>query len=150
ARSGAPDMAVGLLSFLKAGSAYVPLDPEDPLERLHYRIEDSGVGLLLSDRALFAAWGEWPEGVARWCLEDDHPLLASCPTCELPFINLPQHQAYLIYTSGSTVKPKGLVVAHGEIAMHCQAVIRRFDMRPYDCALHFSSINFDAATERLR
>ncbi|UNB65885.1 non-ribosomal peptide synthetase [Pseudomonas syringae pv. helianthi] len=143
------DMVVGLLAILKAGGAYVPLDPEYPLERLHYMIEDSGVGLLLSDRALFAALGELPATVARWCLEDDQPLLASCPTHELPFISLPQHQAYLIYTSGSTGKPKGVVVSHGEIAMHCQAVIRRFDMQPDDCELHFYSINFDAATERL-
>ncbi|RMT53266.1 hypothetical protein ALP45_04866, partial [Pseudomonas coronafaciens pv. atropurpurea] len=48
-----------------------------------------------------------------------------------------------------TGKPKGVVVSHGEIAMHCQAVIRRFDMQPDDCELHFYSINFDAATERL-
>ncbi|RMS83761.1 hypothetical protein ALP60_04511, partial [Pseudomonas savastanoi] len=143
------DMVVGLLAILKAGGAYVPLDPEYPLERLHYMIEDSGVGLLLSDRALFAALGELPAGVARWCLEDDQPLLASFSTDELPFISLPQHQAYLIYTSGSTGKPKGVVVSHGEIAMHCQAVIRRFDMQPDDCELHFYSINFDAATERL-
>ncbi|EPN61599.1 peptide synthase, partial [Pseudomonas syringae pv. actinidiae ICMP 19079] len=125
------------------------LDPEYPLERLHYMIEDSGVGLLLSDRALFAALGELPAGVARWCLEDDQPMLASFSSDELPFISLPQHQAYLIYTSGSTGKPKGVVVSHGEIAMHCQAVIRRFDMQPDDCELHFYSINFDAATERL-
>ncbi|RMV08693.1 AMP-binding protein, partial [Pseudomonas coronafaciens] len=96
------DMVVGLLAILKAGGAYVPLDPEYPLERLHYMIEDSGVGLLLSDRALFAALGELPAGVARWCLEDDQPLLASFSSDELPFISLPQHQAYLIYTSGST------------------------------------------------
>ncbi|WP_283776236.1 non-ribosomal peptide synthetase [Pseudomonas syringae] len=143
------DMVVGLLAILKAGGAYVPLDPEYPLERLHYMIEDSGVGLLLSDRALFTALGELPAGVARWCLEDDQPLLESFSSDELPFISLPQHQAYLIYTSGSTGKPKGVVVSHGEIAMHCQAVIRRFDMRPDDCELHFYSINFDAATERL-
>ncbi|HCS45474.1 MAG TPA: hypothetical protein DIW52_22045, partial [Pseudomonas sp.] len=54
-----------------------------------------------------------------------------------------------IYTSGSTGKPKGVVVSHGEIAMHCRAVIERFGMRPNDCELHFYSINFDAATERL-
>ncbi|WP_163830561.1 condensation domain-containing protein, partial [Pseudomonas viridiflava] len=51
-------MVVGMLAILKAGGAYVPLDPEYPLERLQYMIEDSGVGLLLSDRALFAALGE--------------------------------------------------------------------------------------------
>ncbi|WP_163007207.1 AMP-binding protein, partial [Pseudomonas viridiflava] len=53
-------MVVGMLAILKAGGAYLPLDPEYPLERLQYMIVDSGVGLLLSDRALFAALGELP------------------------------------------------------------------------------------------
>nr|WP_252979178.1 non-ribosomal peptide synthetase [Pseudomonas cyclaminis] len=143
------EMVVGLLAILKAGGAYVPLDPEYPLDRLHYMIEDSGIGLLLSDAAMFEALGELPATVACWCLEDDSPVLANYPADELPFISLAQHQAYLIYTSGSTGKPKGVVVSHGEIAMHCQAVIARFGMRPDDCELHFYSINFDAATERL-
>ncbi|WLH88802.1 non-ribosomal peptide synthetase [Pseudomonas sp. FP453] len=143
------EMVIGLLAILKAGGAYVPLDPEYPLDRLHYMIEDSDIGLLLSDALMFEALGELPATVACWCLEDDLPVLANYPADELPFINLPQHQAYLIYTSGSTGKPKGVVVAHGEIAMHCQAVIERFGMRADDCELHFYSINFDAATERL-
>ncbi|WP_166801457.1 AMP-binding protein, partial [Pseudomonas aeruginosa] len=50
---------------------------------------------------------------------------------------------------GSTGKPKGVAVSHGEIAMHCAAVIERFGMRAEDCELHFYSINFDAASERL-
>ncbi|WP_308583464.1 non-ribosomal peptide synthetase [uncultured Pseudomonas sp.] len=143
------EMVIGLLAILKAGGAYVPLDPEYPLERLHYMIEDSGIGLLLSDAAMFEALGPLPATVACWCLEDDLPVLAHYPAHELPFVSLAQHQAYLIYTSGSTGKPKGVVVSHGEIAMHCQAVIRRFGMRADDCELHFYSINFDAATERL-
>ena len=143
------EMVIGMLAILKAGGAYVPLDPEYPLDRLHYMIEDSGIGLLLSDAAMFQALGELPATVACWCLEDDLPVLANYPADELPFISLAQHQAYLIYTSGSTGKPKGVVVSHGEIAMHCQAVIERFGMRADDCELHFYSINFDAATERL-
>ncbi|WP_438868773.1 non-ribosomal peptide synthetase [Pseudomonas sp. L1(2025)] len=143
------EMVIGLLAILKAGGAYVPLDPEYPLDRLHYMIEDSGIGLLLSDAAMFEALGELPATVACWCLEDDLPVLANYPADALPFISLPQHQAYLIYTSGSTGKPKGVVVSHAEIAMHCQAVIARFGMRADDCELHFYSINFDAATERL-
>ncbi|AKJ99447.1 peptide synthase [Pseudomonas chlororaphis] len=143
------EMVIGLLAILKAGGAYVPLDPEYPLDRLHYMIEDSGVGLLLSDRALFQALGPLPDGVACWCLEDDSPALAQYPDQAPPSNTLPQHPAYLIYTSGSTGQPKGVVVSHGEIAMHCQAVIQRFGMRPDDCELHFYSINFDAATERL-
>ncbi|MCF4981014.1 amino acid adenylation domain-containing protein [Pseudomonas gessardii] len=143
------EMVIGLLAILKAGGAYVPLDPEYPLDRLHYMIEDSGIGLLLSDGAMFKALGELPASVSGWCLEDDLPALANYPASDLPAISLAQHQAYLIYTSGSTGKPKGVVVSHGEIAMHCQAVIERFGMRPDDCELHFYSINFDAATERL-
>ncbi|MDR6605730.1 non-ribosomal peptide synthetase [Pseudomonas synxantha] len=143
------EMVVGLLAILKAGGAYVPLDPEYPLERLRYMIEDSGIGLLLSDATMFKALGELPASVGRWCLEEDAAALAGYPATELPLISLPQHQAYLIYTSGSTGKPKGVVVSHGEIAMHCRAVIERFSMRPDDCELHFYSINFDAATERL-
>ncbi len=57
------EMVVGLLAILKAGGAYVPLDPEYPLDRLHYMIEDSGIGLLLSDARMFAALGELPAGV---------------------------------------------------------------------------------------
>ncbi|WP_308907806.1 non-ribosomal peptide synthetase [Pseudomonas canadensis] len=143
------EMVIGLLAILKAGGAYVPLDPEYPLDRLHYMIEDSGISLLLSDAAMFEALGELPATVACWCLEDDLPVLTNYPADALPLISLPQHQAYLIYTSGSTGKPKGVVVSHGEIAMHCAAVIERFGMRADDCELHFYSINFDAATERL-
>ena len=143
------EMVIGLLAILKAGGAYVPLDPEYPLERLQYMIEDSGISVLLSHRALIAALGELPPSVGCWSLEDDTPALAAYPSSELPFISLAQHQAYLIYTSGSTGQPKGVVVNHGEIAMHCQAVIERFGMRADDCELHFYSINFDAATERL-
>ncbi|WP_353230570.1 non-ribosomal peptide synthetase [Pseudomonas qingdaonensis] len=142
-------LVIGLLAILKAGGAYVPLDPEYPLERLQYMIQDSGIGLLLGQRALFDRLGELPSGVARWCLDDDAAALHGYSAEALPSLSLPGHQAYLIYTSGSTGKPKGVVVSHGEIAMHCLAVIEAFGMRSDDCELHFYSINFDAATERL-
>ena len=127
----------------------MPLDPEYPTERLHYMIEDSGIVLLLGQAALFDTLGELPAGVGRWCLEEDEAALAAYPASAPVDLARPQHQAYLIYTSGSTGKPKGVAVSHGEIAMHCQAVIRRFGMRADDCELHFYSINFDAASERL-
>ncbi|MDG9929548.1 non-ribosomal peptide synthase/polyketide synthase, partial [Pseudomonas sp. GD04042] len=144
-----PELVVGILAILKAGGAYVPLDPEYPLERLRYLIEDSGIALLLGHAALFEALGELPAGVGRWCLEDDLAALDGYASGALPRIARPDNLAYLIYTSGSTGQPKGVAVSHGEIAMHCRAVIERFGMRAGDCELHFYSINFDAATERL-
>ncbi|MEE1890384.1 non-ribosomal peptide synthetase [Pseudomonas carassii] len=143
------EMVVGLLAILKAGGAYVPLDPEYPLDRLRYMIEDSRLGLLIGQRDLLDTLGELPPGVARWSLEDDAASLSAYSDGALDNLNLAQHQAYLIYTSGSTGKPKGVVVSHGEIAMHCKAVIAEFGMRSDDCELHFYSINFDAASERL-
>ncbi|MDN4497792.1 non-ribosomal peptide synthetase [Pseudomonas mosselii] len=143
------EMVVGLLAILKAGGAYVPLDPEYPLDRLRYMIEDSRLGLLIGQRDLLDTLGELPPGVARWSLEDDAASLSAYSDAALDNLNLAQHQAYLIYTSGSTGKPKGVVVSHGEIAMHCKAVIAEFGMRSDDCELHFYSINFDAASERL-
>ncbi|MFV0278751.1 MAG: amino acid adenylation domain-containing protein, partial [Parahaliea sp.] len=164
------DMVVGLLAILKAGAAYVPLDPEYPRERLRYMVADSGIALLLGCRALFARIGELPAGVGRWCLEDDGAALAAATvpdTTTAPAATtesaLPQaladtppadqseahHQAYLIYTSDSTGRPKGVVVDHGALAMHCRAVIDTFSMGADDCELHFYSINFDAASERL-
>ena len=82
------DMVIGLLAILKAGGAYVPLDPEYPLERLHYMIEDSGISVLLSHRALFEALGQLPAGVVCGCLEDDRDALTAYPTGEVPFISL--------------------------------------------------------------
>ena len=143
------DMVIALLAILKAGAAYVPLDPEYPVERLQDIIEDSGICLLLGNETLFNALGELPKQVKPWCLEKDGLTMADYPSKSLPLINVPLHQAYLIYTSGSTGKPKGVMVSHGEISMHCQAVIERFGMCSDDCELHFYSINFDAATERL-
>ncbi|MBJ9975343.1 non-ribosomal peptide synthetase [Pseudomonas sp. S75] len=143
------EMVVGLLAILKAGGAYVPLDPEYPVERLHYMIEDSRLGLLIAQRDLLATLGELPSNVATWSPEQGEATLSGYSDAPLDNLNVAQHQAYLIYTSGSTGKPKGVVVSHGEIAMHCQAVIVDFGMRSDDCELHFYSINFDAATERL-
>lgn len=142
-------LVIGLLAILKAGGAYVPLDPEYPLERLRYLIEDSDIALLLGETSLFDKLGELPGNVRRCCLAEESAALSACSN-EPPVSSVvPTNLAYLIYTSGSTGQPKGVAVSHGEIAMHCLAVIERFGLQATDCELHFYSINFDAATERL-
>ncbi|TBU72197.1 non-ribosomal peptide synthase/polyketide synthase [Phytopseudomonas daroniae] len=143
------DMVVGLLAILKAGGAYVPLDPEYPAQRLRYMIEDSGIGVLLGHDALFEQLAPLPESLQAWSLEQDGPALADYPSENPPERSLPEHLAYLIYTSGSTGLPKGVAVEQGPLAMHLQAVGELFGTTPADCELHFYSINFDAASERL-
>jgi amino acid adenylation domain-containing protein/non-ribosomal peptide synthase protein (TIGR01720 family) len=143
------EMVVGLLAILKAGGAYVPLDPEYPLDRLRYMVEDSGIALLLGNAGLLDALGELPEGVRGWSVERDGAALANYATNNLPARSGPANLAYVIYTSGSTGQPKGVGVDQGAIAMHLRAVVDDFGMRSDDCELHFYSINFDAASERL-
>ncbi len=142
------DLVVGLLAILKAGGAYVPLDPEYPHERLRYMIEDSGLAVLLGHDELLGQ-GTLPTGVHAWSLEQDQAALAAYPASSPAERCHAGHLAYMIYTSGSTGLPKGVAVDQGPLAMHCLAVGKLFGTTPADCELHFYSINFDAASERL-
>ncbi|MDR6232875.1 non-ribosomal peptide synthase/polyketide synthase [Pseudomonas oryzihabitans] len=143
------DLVVGLLAILKAGAAYVPLDPEYPLERLSYLLADSGVGLVLGSAALRERLNPLPVTLTEGWLDPAAIALDDVAATPVMGLSHPTLPAYVIYTSGSTGQPKGVVVAHGEIADHCQAVIARFGLHADDCELHFYSINFDAASERL-
>ncbi|MGX1187344.1 amino acid adenylation domain-containing protein/non-ribosomal peptide synthase protein (TIGR01720 family) [Pseudomonas sp. F-14 TE3623] len=136
---------VALLAVLKAGGAYVPLDTSYPRERLAYLIEDSGLALLLTDSAVSA---QLPVEDSVPVLELDRLDLRS-QSLTAPKVQLdPQNLAYVIYTSGSTGNPKGVSVAHGPLAMHCQAIGERYEMRDSDCEFHFMSFAFDGAHER--
>ncbi|MEX3777264.1 non-ribosomal peptide synthase/polyketide synthase [Pseudomonas sp. MYb118] len=136
---------VALLAVLKAGGAYVPLDTSYPRERLAYLIEDSGLALLLTDASVSA---QLPVQGEVQMLELDRLDLDNQPT-QAPNVALdPLNLAYVIYTSGSTGNPKGVSVAHGPLAMHCQAIGERYEMRDSDCEFHFMSFAFDGAHER--
>ncbi|OIN45327.1 non-ribosomal peptide synthetase [Pseudomonas costantinii] len=136
---------VALLAVLKAGGAYVPLDTRYPRERLAYLIEDSGLALLLSDSSVSA---QLPVGDAVPVLELDRLDLNEQPRVAPHILLDPHNLAYVIYTSGSTGNPKGVSVAHGPLAMHCQAIGERYEMRDSDCEFHFMSFAFDGAHER--
>ncbi|MDR6232870.1 amino acid adenylation domain-containing protein/non-ribosomal peptide synthase protein (TIGR01720 family) [Pseudomonas psychrotolerans] len=138
-------LLVALLAVLKAGGVYVPLDIGYPRERLEFLLEDSGSALLLSLSTSVEALSA-PLGGRVLTL--DSLDLDSWPADE-PHVRLhPDNLAYVIYTSGSTGRPKGVAVAHGPLAMHCQAIGERYEMTPSDCELHFMSFAFDGAHER--
>ncbi|POA77403.1 hypothetical protein C1882_28645, partial [Pseudomonas sp. FW305-E2] len=98
------EMVVGLLAILKAGAAYVPLDPDYPAERLAYMFEDSGIELLLTQAHLRE---QLPAFAGQVLLLDQPGELGGyarqVPACRLH----PENLAYVIYTSGSTGRPKG-------------------------------------------
>ncbi|WP_280282113.1 non-ribosomal peptide synthetase [Pseudomonas sp. BN415] len=139
------DWPVALLAVLKSGAAYLPLDAQHPTERLAFIMRDSGMALLLGHSSLTERLPEL-EGVTR--LELDRLELDDLPD-QAPQMALHEGSlAYLIYTSGSTGQPKAVAVAHGPLAMHCEAIGERYGMSPADRELHFMSFAFDGAHER--
>ncbi|WP_122372348.1 condensation domain-containing protein, partial [Pseudomonas savastanoi] len=100
------ELVVGLLAIIKAGGAYVPLDPDYPEDRLAYMMQDSGIGLLLTQSVLLQRLPV-PAKVQSLCLDQDGDWLAGYRTANPINLSHPLNLAYVIYTSGSTGKPKG-------------------------------------------
>src|SRR5262249_12965125 len=107
------ELIVGVLGILKAGAAYVPLDPSYPAERLTYVQRNSGARIVLTVRRCVMAVVS--ADVPTWAL-DDAEWWAAQPTTA-PDVAIDGAQlAYVIYTSGSTGRPKGVMVTHGGLA----------------------------------
>ncbi|GLY85085.1 hypothetical protein Airi02_030140 [Actinoallomurus iriomotensis] len=115
------EMVVAILGAWKAGAAYVPIDPAQPLGRIVFVLADSGAVLTItSDEVL----GDLPVGRHRWVSVDD-PLVAMSPGRASRPPVLPGQAAYVIYTSGSTGRPKGVAVTHGGLANYVVTVPSR-------------------------
>jgi amino acid adenylation domain-containing protein len=128
-----PELIVALLAALKAGAAYVPLDPSYPQERLAYILDDAGATVLLTTSIVLAAKEE----------SDERPL--AMETVEIDADDL----AYLIYTSGSTGRPKGVMVRHGGLAGYVAAFRDEHRLGAGDRVLQFASIGFDTSAEEI-
>ena len=106
-------MVIALLAILKAGAAYLPLDPDYPQERLAFMLADAGAPLLVTQTALRH---RLPAHHARIVdLDADRATIARQPATPRPAASTPRTTAYVIYTSGSTGQPKGVAVTHAGI-----------------------------------
>lgn len=137
-----PQAMVAMLAVLRAGGAYVPLDVEHPDERVAELCADAQIGVVVTDAR---GAGRLPPGVAA--LDVGLAKSSAVPDAVLPALH-PAQLAYVIFTSGSTARPKGVAVSHGPIAMHCRAIAALFGMTPAFRELHVASLAFDGAHER--
>ncbi len=153
-------MLVGLLGILKAGAAYVPLDPaypperlafmlEDsrvaPPERLAFMLEDSRVALLLTQKSLVNSLPKHEMPVI--CLDSDWETIAT-ESIEKPLsVVTPENLAYVMYTSGSTGKPKGVMIEHKSLVNYTQTANLEYALQPSDRILQFASISWDTSAE---
>jgi amino acid adenylation domain-containing protein len=107
------DMVVAVLATLKAGGAYLPLDPAYPRPRLEQMIVDSRVGVVVTTSALR---GDLPLGEARAvCVDGDAEAIAAHGETRIGGAAAPENLAYVIYTSGSTGTPKGVMLEHRNV-----------------------------------
>ncbi|HSS49484.1 MAG TPA: amino acid adenylation domain-containing protein, partial [Thermoanaerobaculia bacterium] len=135
------EMVVALLAVLKAGGAWLPLDPEYPPERLAFMLADAGVPVLLAQERLLAALP--PHDAAVVALEgvaaggDDEEPIDSGVT--------PGNLAYVIYTSGSTGRPKGTMNAHRGIVNRLLWMQQRYGLGAGDRVLQKTPFSFDVS-----
>ncbi len=138
-----PAMIVGLLAVLKAGGAYIPLDPAYPSERLTHALTDATPIILLADAAGRAALDA--ATLATLTVLDPNRLPESALTNPQVFGLSPHHLAYIIYTSGSTGTPKGVMIEHQSVVNLAHAQAAYFEVHPGSRVLQFASPGFDAS-----
>ncbi|RMS08404.1 Pyoverdine sidechain non-ribosomal peptide synthetase module IV [Pseudomonas coronafaciens pv. garcae] len=138
------ELVIGLLAIIKAGGAYVPLDPDYPEDRLAYMMQDSGIGLLLTQTSLLERLPV-PEHVQSICLDQDCDWLAGYSTANPINLSHPQNLAYVIYTSGSTGKPKGAGNSHRALVNRLHWMQKAYGLNESDTVLQKTPFSFDVS-----
>ncbi|MBW8876584.1 MAG: amino acid adenylation domain-containing protein [Acidobacteria bacterium] len=135
------DLVIAILGVLKAGGAYLPLDPDSPAARLEFMVEDSRVPLVLTHTRLRT---RLPESAAEViCLDGDGPRVARESTALRAAGATAADLAYVIYTSGSTGRPKGVLISHGNVTRLFSATAPWFGFGSADVWTLFHSYAFD-------
>ncbi|MCY8542057.1 bacitracin non-ribosomal peptide synthetase BacA [Bacillus haynesii] len=134
------DMITAILGVLKAGGAYLPIDPEYPLERMRYMAFDSQVKVIISDVPL--GKGLTAESIELIHMDDER--IAEQDRSDIDNVNQSGDLAYVIYTSGSTGKPKGVMIEHQSLINLCRWHQSCFEVGQNDNSSIYASISFDA------
>ncbi|MBE0343890.1 non-ribosomal peptide synthetase, partial [Paenibacillus sp. 28ISP30-2] len=136
------EMVIGILGTLKAGGAYLPIDPNYPEERIHYMLEDSGASIVLTQKHLR---DKLTYHGAIMDLDDESLRYIELDRANPEPVNNPEDLAYIIYTSGSTGKPKGVMVEHRGIINLQHFFQEKWGVDGSDRMLQFASSSFDAS-----
>lgn len=144
------EVYVALLAIMKAGAAYVPLDPDYPEDRISYILADCDVQVLLTTSAFAAKHSEFAGTVVNLdvqCPEFDREKSDRLARAETGTSH--DDLCYVIYTSGSTGRPKGVQIEHASACNLVRAEGKLFQVEPHDRVYQGFSIAFDASVEEV-
>jgi len=137
------EMIVGLLAILKAGAAYVPMDPNHPMERLAYMLDDTKLRVLLTRKDLL---DRLPLGNASYiCLDEESEQIAKQSAANPENCASADNLAYVIYTSGSTGRPKGVSVPHRGVSRLVRGS-NYVELNSDEVFLQLTPLSFDVST----
>ena len=142
-----PETIAALFGILRAGAAYLPLDPALPAERLALLLADAGALLVLTRSALSFSLPELPARLVTI----EELVRADAGTADGADLEAAalESAAYVLYTSGSTGAPKGVVVEHRSLAAFVEAAVELYGIGPRDRVLQFASLAFDTSVEEI-
>lgn len=144
-----PDLIVAMLAILKAGCAFLPLDPAYPSERLTHMVAHAGVRSIVTEGGRVDALRSAVSGTAATLILAEDPAVHARPDERIALPLDPNRLAYVIYTSGSTGLPKGVMIEHAALTSYVWAVSAVTPLGVGDRVLQFATINFDAAVEEI-
>jgi amino acid adenylation domain-containing protein len=137
------EMVIALLAILKAGGVYVPIDPNFPVDRINYMLEDSGAVMLLASKKYNSLFTQTTN---KLFVEDLAESLSAQPDTD-PAVEInASHLAYILYTSGSSGKPKGVQVEHRNFINVLLSIQKKPGLTPDDIWLAVATISFDIAS----
>ncbi|MBS0359507.1 MAG: amino acid adenylation domain-containing protein, partial [Proteobacteria bacterium] len=146
------EMITAVLASVKAGVAYIPIDPNYPDKRIDYIIQDAKPSVILTQNELAQRLSLMPSienlnhAINIIALDTDNYQTESSENFE---INEKDTVAYVIYTSGTTGEPKGVLLSNQGLKNLCVSQIKEFNILPSDKVLQFSSLAFDAAVSEI-
>ncbi|WP_159397042.1 amino acid adenylation domain-containing protein [Sorangium cellulosum] len=137
------DLIVALLGILKAGAAYLPLDPAHPPKRLAFALRDARSPVLLTTSRWAAVARQAAPEARVVCLDTEWPAIAREPSADPSPLATPADLAYVLYTSGSTGEPKGVMIPHEALTNFLWSSVREFRPTERDSILAIAAMTFD-------
>jgi amino acid adenylation domain-containing protein len=142
-----PEAIIAILAVLKSGSAYLPLDPHHPPQRLAHMLSDAAASLLITDQQQSR---QLPEHTGTTIyLDTSWPEITRYDDSNLDNRNMPSNLAYIIYTSGSTGTPKGAAIEHRSVVNVIRWIGDEFSLVPSDRMLQFHELTVDTSVEEI-